>query len=255
MLKVKNISISFPDRSQQGPVLNNVSFEIPAGQVVGLVGPSGAGKSVLLKVVGGVLPPDAGDILRPPSRDPDAGEGVGFLFQEGALFDSLSVLENVAFPLRSTRTSHGEIDFDEAMQRAYAILGAVGLSDAALKMPGQLSGGMRRRVGIARALVGHPDLVLLDDPTGGLDPVAASVIMNLISKLHQQYRPTVLMVSHDIRRLLPSVERVLALFDGSIVCDVSTTELRDKAPSNVLRFLATRYDFNHHASGPSDSRS
>jgi phospholipid/cholesterol/gamma-HCH transport system ATP-binding protein len=217
--------------------------------MVGLVGPSGAGKSVLLKLIGGVLTPDSGQIVRPTNSEDEVALSVGFLFQEGALFDSMSVIDNVAFPLRATRTKHGRMNYADVMDRAYAILCEVGLSDAYKKMPGQLSGGMRRRVGIARALVGHPDLVLLDDPTGGLDPVAARVIMNLIRTLHEHYTPTILMVSHDLRRLLPSVDRVLALFNGRIVCDETPEALPHQASERVLRFLSTRYDFNISETG------
>lgn len=243
MIEVRSIQKSFGKL----PVLRGVSFTLNDGELVGLVGPSGAGKSVLLKLLGNVLEPDAGSIeYRTPNGD-GSTHRVGFLFQEGALFDSMTVLENVAFPLFSTETAHGEMSYSEVMERAHAMLCEVGLGAAYKKLPGQLSGGMRRRVGIARALVSHPDLVLLDDPTGGLDPVAARVTMNLILSLHAQYRPTVVLVSHDIRRLLPSVERVLALFEGKLQCDEPSGLLVERAPERVLHFLSTRYDFNESA--------
>ena len=262
-------------------VLRDVSFSLREGEIVGLVGPSGAGKSVLLKIIGGVLEPDSGSVRarsevagrqneRPKEKAEEHAEetaamqGVGFLFQEGALFDSMSVIENVAFPLlkdmqvpQTNRTQEdnspdaGErCSYDEAISRAYAMLGEVGLSDAYLKLPGQLSGGMRRRVGIARALVHEPALVLLDDPTGGLDPVAASVIMQLIEELHEKYRPNIVMVSHDIRRLLPSVERVLALFAGSLLCDEPANQLSARAKPEVISFLSTRFDFSSNGGKP-----
>ena len=228
-------------------MLNGVGFTVRPGEIVGLGGPSGAGKSVLLKLLGSVMEPDHGSI----SLD-GGGASVGFLFQEGALFDSLSVLENVAFPLISGGKSRREkkekktkeLCRNDALETAYAILREVGLSAAYQKMPGQLSGGMRRRVALARALVEQPELVLLDDPTGGLDPVAASVIMNLITSLHDKYGPTVVMVSHDLRRLIPRVQRMMVLMDGRIVCDLPADELAEKASSKVLKFLSTRYDFD-----------
>lgn len=254
MLKVSRVSKRFGEKE----ILHNVSFSLGDGEIAGLVGPSGGGKSVLLKIVGGVLSPDSGTIECVGDQTSE-GFVVGFLFQEGGLFDSLTVLENVAFPLLcepSVRASaYGsapirrvpirrvKAEYDEAMERAYEILGEVGLSQAWKKVPGQLSGGMRRRVGIARALVSRPSLALLDDPTGGLDPVAASVIMNLIKKLHEHYSPTIIMVSHDIRRLLPNVNRVLGLFSGSIMCDETTEDVPSRAPDQVVSFLATRYDF------------
>lgn len=256
MIHVKSVSKSFGKQGSIGRqrVLDRVNFSMDEGELVGVIGPSGSGKSVLLKIIGDVLEPDSGEIYREtevgtPSDEPErravSSGGVGFLFQEGALFDSMSVIENVAFPLLSTKTAHGELSYNEVMTRAHEILCEVGLREAYKKYPGQLSGGMRRRVGIARALVSHPRLVLLDDPTGGLDPVAARVIMNLILSLHKQYKPTVVLVSHDIRRLLPSVSRVLGLFDGKLVCDEATETLSTQASKKVIDFLATRYDFEN----------
>ena len=270
MIHVRNVSKSFDGRN----VLHDVTFSLRPGEFVGLVGPSGGGKSVLLKLLGDVIEPDSGsvdfdtesDSVRAanintagapagglpgrPDRESKPKDGqqitTGFLFQEGALFDSMTVLENVAFPLIAKRTdpTYAKVGRDEAFARAHKILAAVGLSKAWSKVPGQLSGGMRRRVAIARALVSEPELVLLDDPTGGLDPVAASVIISLIKALHNEYKPTVIFVSHDIRRLLPNVERVLGLFGGTIVCDLPPDQLVAKAGPDVLKFLATRFDFD-----------
>ncbi len=234
MLRVTNVHKSFGET----PILNGVSFELVKGGIVGLVGPSGGGKSVLLKILGSIIAPDAGTVEFLGVGKPSAAR-TGFLFQEGALFDSMTVLENVAFPLSAL----GE-DFAERSEQDYRILSEVGLGDAFRKYPGQLSGGMRRRVGLARALVANPEIVLLDDPTGGLDPVAASIIMNLIKRLHAQSRSTVVLVSHDIRRLLPNVERVLCLFDGKIVADCEPEHLVRMAPDNVVSFLRTRFDFS-----------
>jgi phospholipid/cholesterol/gamma-HCH transport system ATP-binding protein len=238
ILKVTDVKKSFG----RNRVLRGVTFTVNDGDTVGLVGPSGAGKSVLLKILGGVLDPDSG---RFKSHEEEESR-VGFLFQEGALFDSMSVLENVAFPLvvSHDRSKAETIERRVAYERAHAMLTEVGLADAWKKMPGQLSGGMRRRVGLARALVAEPELVLLDDPTGGLDPVAASVIMNLIHELQDRHRPTVIIVSHDIRRLLPSVRRVIALFDGELACDLLVKQLKAEAPPHVINFLATRFDFS-----------
>jgi phospholipid/cholesterol/gamma-HCH transport system ATP-binding protein len=226
--EVSSVYKSFGERQ----VLKDVSFAIPKGQVIGLVGPGGSGKSVLLKILGGVLKQDAGVIdLK--------GASCGLSFQEGALFDSMSVLDNVAFPLLERR----ECSRTEAYQRAYKVLSDVGLGQAVSKHMGQLSGGMIRRVGIARALVVDPSFLLLDDPTGGLDPIAASVIMNLVIKLHKEHSTTVIIVSHDIRRLLPRVDFVMALFNGRIKCFVERAKLKQSAPSEVISFLSTRYDF------------
>lgn len=241
MIAVEHVTKSF------GPmwVLKDVSFVLDEGAIVGLVGPSGAGKSVLLKIMGRVLPPTSGAVHH--GEGPEAeldSSSIGFLFQEGALFDSQSVLENVAFPLRNLPRAVRP-SWREADERAYAMLEEVGLQKAYQKHPGQLSGGMRRRVALARALVARPELVLLDDPTGGLDPVAAAVIMDLIAELHSKFHPTVVLVSHDIRRLLPRVRRVLALFDGKIVSDTAPGDIVSQAPPEVVQFLKTRFDFEN----------
>lgn len=247
MIKVEGIRKSFSRKE----VLRGVSFSVAQDEILGIVGPSGAGKSVLLKILGGVMSPDSGTVQLEGKRSKESlANAVGFLFQEGALFDSMSVLENVAFPLTCVReqgrgAAEGkEVSQERAYALAYEVLEQVGLGAAWKKLPGQLSGGMRRRVALARALVHRPELVLLDDPTGGLDPVAASVIVNLIVELKDRYNPAVVLVSHDIRRLLPNVDRVLALFDGQISCDLPPNELQRNASPEVVSFLETRFDFS-----------
>lgn len=239
MIEVRAVSKHFGSRA----VLNQLSFNLAPGELVGLAGPSGSGKSVLLKVLGRVIEPDEGEI-----KFSGSSSGVGFSFQEGALFDSMSVIDNVAFALLSDAEFKSRKDLKdakaEALEQAYKMLTKVGLTHAILKNPDQLSGGMRRRVALARALVAQPDLVLLDDPTGGLDPVAAAVIMNMIAELHELYHPTLLMVSHDIRRLLPRVSRLMCLFEGNLVCDLPTKDVQTEAPRKVMKFLSTRYDFS-----------
>jgi len=251
MINVCGVTKFFGEKA----VLKDVSFSLAPGELVGLIGPSGGGKSVLLKIMANVLDADIGKVDytydSPSEGEKRKDRQIGFLFQEGALFDSLSLLENVAFPLRVKKdTTYLEdsecgdcVDRETALERAYQILCDVGLKDAWKKFPGQISGGMRRRVGIARALVSSPDLVLLDDPTGGLDPVAASVIMGLIKELHDKYSPTIVLSSHDIRRLIPAVTRLISLFDGRIISDCPISDLLQKAPQNVIDFLKTRYDF------------
>jgi phospholipid/cholesterol/gamma-HCH transport system ATP-binding protein len=245
MIEVTGLTCSFGKKQ----VLKGIDLSIKNSEIVGLIGPSGHGKSVLLKVMAGIYPADSGKVL---IKD---GSSIGLMFQEGALFDSLNVLDNVSFPLVSGRVP---ITLLPAMERqrveaqALAILDRVGLRQAALKMPGQLSGGMRRRASLARALVAHPDLVLLDDPTSGLDPVASRVIMDLILELHQEYKPTMLLVSQDLRRLLPSVERILALFDGKIIFSGKVSDLAaykrsdadDSAQSlrELTHFVSCRYE-------------
>lgn len=220
--------------SVQLEVLKDVSFSLKKGTITGLIGPSGAGKSVLCKMMGGVLKPDGG-VLRLSNLKQTQ---ISLMFQEGALFDSFSVFDNVAFPL-----IHGAKSVSlEVAEKVYNILARVGLSKAVNKFPAQLSGGMRRRVSLARALVSAPELVILDDPTCGLDPVASGVIMELILELQRENDYTVVIVSQDLRRLIPSVQTLLALFHGKIVFDGSLERLKTETQTEILHFINCRYD-------------
>lgn len=236
MLEINHIQKSFGDHE----VLRDVNFEVAEQSIVGLIGPSGSGKSVLIKIIAGVSPPDSGQIR----FEYELPENASLMFQEGALFDSLTVFDNIAFPLVNGRVPSANLPQDEKVEvtgKVEVILGQVGLVKAAFKYPGQLSGGMRRRVSLARALVSRPKLVLLDDPTSGLDPVASSVIMELIVELHQAFRPTMLLVSHDLRRLLPVIQRVYFLDQGRIQFSGSVDELTQKSPAIIRSFVACRY--------------
>lgn len=237
MLRVRNIVRGFGAKK----ILDGVSFDLEESTIAGLIGPSGGGKSTLVKIIGHILRAQSGTIDYPVTSASD----IGLMFQEGALFDSLNVFDNVAFPLVGGKVPSTKLSKD-VLERVHFsvshILGRVGLSKAALKMPGQLSGGMRRRVSLARAMVGKPKLLLLDDPTSGLDPVASSVIMNLIVEIHREYRPTLIMVSHDLRRLLPVVETIVALFDGKVSFCGTLDELGRCASPQIETFVSCRYD-------------
>lgn len=245
MLKVNSVFRAFSGVN----VLEGVDFSLRRSSINGLIGPSGGGKSVLLKIIAHTCKADSGSVGFPRGcthRD------VGLMFQEGALFDSLSVYDNLAFPLVEGNVPTTNLPREEReiiCDKVSSILARVGLSKAAYKMPGQLSGGMRRRVSLARALIGRPKILLLDDPTSGLDPVASSVIMDLIVELHQEYKPTTIMVSHDLRRLLPAVERVLAMFNGGIVFDGTVESLATQAPSYVRSFVSCRYEIPDYVEG------
>lgn len=236
-LEVSSLSHSFEDFK----VLDQVSFSLPQGQIVGLIGPSGVGKSVLLKILGGVL-----KFSDDTSRIKSTATSLSLMFQEGALFDSMSVFDNIAFPLVDGRVPVNTLHQEErelVKQKVSEMLARVGLSSSAFKLPAQLSGGMRRRVSLARALVSRPELLLLDDPTAGLDPVASSVIMSLISDLYNEYQPTTIIVSHDLRRLFPCVQRILALVDGAVCFDGALSELAGFRHTLLNKFVTSRYDF------------
>ncbi|MCI5066220.1 ATP-binding cassette domain-containing protein [bacterium] len=237
-------------------VLHGVDLSLFKDEIIGMIGPTGSGKSVLLKTLAGVLPPSEGEV----SSSLQEGEEISFMFQEGALFDSLSVLDNVAFPLVRGRVPCAALPYAERTEvcdQVAAVLERVGLAAHSHKFPAQLSGGMRRRVSLARALVNEPDIALLDDPTSGLDPVASSVIMNLIEELHQSFDTAMILVSHDLRRLFPICSRVVALFQGEIVFRGAVADLANPSAESptveslfvpckdlLRQFVACRYDFS-----------
>lgn len=234
MLTVQHISKRFGDNH----VLEDVSFSIEQGSIIGLVGPSGGGKSVLLKILGAVLEADCGTFHHPfCSR-----EDVSLMFQEGALFDSLTVFENVAFPLVRGSLPVAASRLDDVADRVAQSLSHVGLLSASRKFPAQLSGGMRRRVSLARALVAAPKLVFLDDPTCGLDPVASSVIMDLIERVHSHTHATMIIAGHDLRRLLPICSRFMGLFAGTIAFYGTPAELAASDRTAIKEFVSCRYD-------------
>jgi phospholipid/cholesterol/gamma-HCH transport system ATP-binding protein len=193
------VSLAFDDHV----VLRELSFDVPAGAMTILLGPSGAGKSLILKLILGLLRPDAGRILVHGQRVDDMAEGdllrlradIGMLFQENALFDSLTVGENVGYRLRE------ESDMPEAevCARVAEVLDFIGLAEFADRMPSALSGGQRRRVAIARAMAAKPSLLLFDDPTTGLDPIIATTVDDEIVKLRDLEHVTSVVVTHQIR--------------------------------------------------------
>jgi len=211
-----NVSISFAGP----PVLQNVSFSVAPGETRILLGPAGVGKSVLLKLVNGLLRPDSGSIqlfgqdishMREEKLFP-LRTRTGMVFQEGALFDSLSVRDNVAYQLIQEQVSDEEID-----QRVREALRFVGLEETFSFFPSSLSGGMRRRVAIARALIHRPELLLYDSPTGGLDPVTSTTIIELIMKQRDVYRTPSLMVTHRLQDAFTMVTHRFDPTQGSMV--------------------------------------
>lgn len=236
MLKTENIWCILGGK----PILQGVSVGFAPKTITGLIGPSGGGKSTLLKVLSGVLPPDKGSVIKKPS------ESISLSFQEGALFDSLSVIDNVVFPLTRGKVPVQTVDFESreaVFSKAKNIIERVGLGKALNKLPGQLSGGMRKRLALARALVTYPDILLLDDPTSGLDPVASSVIMKLIVEIHNEFLPTTVIVSQDLRRLIPASHDLVALDSGKVVYAGPTPEFPNLAPDKMKHFVHCRYDW------------
>jgi phospholipid/cholesterol/gamma-HCH transport system ATP-binding protein len=217
MIEFRNVHKSFDD----DPVLKNVSFKIERGETKIIVGESGSGKSTILKLILGLIQPDSGQILLEGRDITQLTErelvplrlDIGMVFQEGALFDSLSVLENVGYRL----FEEGRLSETEIEASVLKLLGFVGLEEAIDKMPAELSGGMKRRVGIARALVTTPKVVLYDEPTAGLDPITKRTIVDLMIKLRDLEGVTSVFVTHDLRAAsIMATENAAVGNDGSI---------------------------------------
>ena len=218
VIQVRDLVVAFGDQV----VLDHLSLDVRRGEILGLVGASGGGKSVLLRTIIGLIPKRQGSI-EVLGIDLDAatehqmsliGRRCGILFQQGALFSALSVLQNVQFPMREYLTLSERARRDVAMAK----LEMVGLKpDDADKLPAELSGGMTKRVALARALALDPEIVFLDEPTSGLDPIAAGDFDELIQTLHQTLGLTVFMVTHDLHSLNVVCDRIAALADGKVV--------------------------------------
>ncbi len=197
-ISFSRVSIGFDGRQ----VLNNISFTVQPGETRIILGPASCGKSVLLKLANGLMLPDSGQIqvfgqevpTMPQQELFKLREKIGMVFQESALFDSMTVRENVAYQLRETHVEDATVE-----AKVYEILRFVELEHTLDKFPSQLSGGMRRRVAIARAIITHPELLLYDSPTGGLDPITSATIMELIIKLRDVYESTALLVTHRLQ--------------------------------------------------------
>jgi phospholipid/cholesterol/gamma-HCH transport system ATP-binding protein len=210
-------------------VLAGVDCRVPRGQITVIMGPSGTGKSVLLRHFVGLLKPDAGDVLVEGRSVPRLTEdellamrrNMGMLFQDGALFSSMNLFDNVAFPLRQhTRKSEGEVR-DVVMAR----LEEVGLAGAERKMPNELSGGMRKRAGFARALVLEPRILLFDEPDSGLDPVRTALLCELIREIQRRYESTAVVISHDTKAVFEVADTVILLHAGRVVEQGTREEL------------------------------
>ena len=202
-------------------ILRGLNMGIPEGKISMILGPSGTGKSVCIKHMVGLLYPDEGDILVhgesvPNMHDDELFEmrkKFGVLFQDGALFGSMNLLDNVAFPLRQ-HTDKGE---DEILDIVHARLTEVGLAGSGDKMPNELSGGMRKRAGFARALVLDPDIVLFDEPDSGLDPVRTALLCELIQEIHEENGGAYVVITHDIMSARRVAEHISVLWKGRIV--------------------------------------
>lgn len=227
-------------------VLNGVSFRIRTRTVTTIMGLSGAGKSALIRHMIGLEQPDSGAIFikghnivgMKTSELNRIRRGFGVLFQEGALFDYLSVKENVAFPIRE----HLKLGENEIQDIVDDRLEKVGLRNHQSKYPGELSGGMRKRVALARALALDPEIVFFDEPTAGLDPITKTLIYELIERTHTERAATYLMVSHDLEGSLKISDEVLMLSEGRIAFHGTPDEVRESVDAAVRQFISGATD-------------
>ena len=244
MIKIIDLARSFNGHK----VLNGVNLTVPTGKITVVIGKSGAGKSVLLKHIAGLLKPDQGRILideldftRARGRELQAiKKRFGVLFQGGALFDSLTVLENVAFPLREKT----RLEEEEILKRARQRLGQVNLPpEVEDKYPDEVSGGMKKRVALARALVQEPEILLFDEPVTGLDPPMMNTVFHLITKTHQENGYTGMVVSHDIPAVFGIADYVAMLHQGRIVAWGTPAEIQANPDPVIQGFLRGEIDF------------
>jgi phospholipid/cholesterol/gamma-HCH transport system ATP-binding protein len=242
MIELIGVTKKFGDQV----VLNRLDLKVPPGKITAVIGPSGEGKSVLLKHMIGLLRPDEGRVLVEgeditPMRRMELNrvrEKFGMLFQNAALFDSQTVFENVAFPLEEkTRLSRTEIS-----DRVHEALEHVGLKGIDHKYPDELSGGMKKRVGLARALLLNPRIILFDEPTTGLDPIICRAIHQLIKETHGRYGFTAVIVSHEIPEIYDISDNVAMLYRGEIISMGTPDEIRNSDHPVVRQFVSGSLD-------------
>jgi phospholipid/cholesterol/gamma-HCH transport system ATP-binding protein len=223
-------------------VLNGISLTVSRGETLAVLGRSGTGKSVLLRLIIGLEKPDLGSV-RIHGQDIDGlaldqlGEirtKMGFLFQHAALYDSLTVEQNVAFPLQHHKK---EMSKSEQSDRVRQLLEEVGMEGALEKMPSDISGGMQKRVGLARALALEPDILLLDEPTAGLDPISSAEINDLVLKLQAEHHMASIVVTHDLHSAKTIADRLALLNEGNVVIEGSFEELQKSDDGFVREFL------------------
>jgi len=233
-IRIRNLHKSFGAR----PVLRGFTLDVRRGEMLAIVGGSGSGKSVLLRHLAGLLRPDQGiielegvDIVHAaPEKIQEVHRKIGYLFQEGGLLNSLSIYDNLALPLREA----GALSEDEIRERVTDRLRRVGVTESESKMPSELSGGMRKRAGLARAITEKRSFFFFDEPTSALDPLSSASIRSLIRELHEQWHSTSLVVTHDLTLVASVADRVAFLHEGR-VRQTGTFEQLSRSEDDVVR--------------------
>jgi phospholipid/cholesterol/gamma-HCH transport system ATP-binding protein len=238
LIRIADLQKTFGEQK----VLKGINLQVKRGETVTVLGRSGGGKSVLLKLIMGLQTPDAGSIQVAGQEITKLGENqlnevrkrVGFLFQQAALYDSLTVEGNVAFPLsRHTRMSE-----DERKERVHELLADVGMDRDLGKMPSEISGGMQKRVGLARALALDPEILLFDEPTAGLDPITAAEIGDLIVNLKRKRKRSAVVVTHDVQGANAYSDRMVLLHEGNIAAEGRFDDLQGSQDEFVTQFFS-----------------
>lgn len=238
VIEIKNLKKSFGNQE----VLKDVSMQLFNGENLVVLGKSGSGKSVLIKCIVGLLIPGSGTIevlgeevgaLTSKALD-EMRKKIGFLFQSGALYDSMTVKQNLEFPLRRVKRDLTQTEIDE---KVCEVLENVGLADAIDKMPSQLSGGMRKRISLARTIVVDPLIMLYDEPTTGLDPVTSDEISLLIDRIQKKYKTSSIIITHDIECARMTANRVIMLKDGEVYKEGKLAEFENSSDSLIKSFF------------------
>lgn len=238
MIEVKELYKAFGELE----ILKGVDMHLAQGENLGILGKSGTGKSVLTKCIVRLLEPDFGKIsvlgkdILAMNKDElnDIRTEIGYLFQGGALYDSMSVRENMEFPIRRTQMASQKTEVDEMVERA---LRSVGLLDAIDKMPAELSGGMKKRIGLARALILKPKVILYDEPTTGLDSVTSGEISNLILQVQEEYKASSIIITHDMKCAQIATDRIKILDEGFFIAEGTFNELSKSKDSKIRAFF------------------
>ena len=235
VIDIHNLRIGFGDQE----VIKNVSLHLKEGENLVILGKSGSGKSVLVKCIVRLLIPDEGTIhvlgenMNELSREglAELRKKIGFLFQSGALYDSMTVKQNLEFPLRRTKKKRTEKEINEKVAE---VLENVGLADTLNKMPSQLSGGMRKRISLARTIIVDPMIMLYDEPTTGLDPVTSDEISTLINDVQKKYKTSSIIITHDIACARTNANRVVMLLEGEVYKE-GTLEMFEKSTDELIQ--------------------